>query len=131
MSYKHSKQREVIQSFLTGRKDHPTADTIYAGVREVIPNISLGTVYRNLQLLVDLGEIQKINVGDGVDHFDADVSMHHHFHCRICGCVSDVRIKALPFDLKDQLIDFDGEVETQTLYFEGVCSACKALKQSV
>ena len=78
---KHSRQRELIKEFLAGRKDHPTADIVYMNVRRQNPNISLGTVYRNLTLLVEDGEINRLRVGDGVDHFDADTSPHYHFVC--------------------------------------------------
>ena len=57
MNLKHSKQRETIKEFLSTRKDHPTADVVYTNVRKSFPNISLGTVYRNLTLLADIGEI--------------------------------------------------------------------------
>lgn len=71
---KYSRQRELIKDFLMTRKDHPTADIVYRNVRKQNPSISLGTVYRNLTLLADIGEISRLNVGDGVDHFDADTS---------------------------------------------------------
>ena len=73
---KYSRQRESIKASLMSRKDHPTADAVYASIREEFPNISLGTVYRNLNLLVELGEVQKLTFGDGKDHFDADTSLH-------------------------------------------------------
>ena len=79
---KYSRQRESIKASLMSRKDHPTADAVYASIREEFPNISLGTVYRNLNLLVELGEAQKLAFGDGKDHFDADTSLHYHFVCR-------------------------------------------------
>ena len=66
---KYSRQRESIKEFLMTRTDHPTADVVYQHLREVYPNISLGTVYRNLSLLADLGEIQKIHTGDGSRSF--------------------------------------------------------------
>ena len=72
MSLKHSRQRDSIIEFLSTRKDHPTADTVYMNVRQSFPNISLGTVYRNLTLLADMGEILRIRVGDGADHIRAD-----------------------------------------------------------
>ena len=78
MILKHSKQRDAIKNFLMTRKDHPTADVVYTKVREEFPNISLGTVYRNLTLLSEIGEITRIRVGDGIDHFDADISLHYH-----------------------------------------------------
>ena len=71
---KRSRQRDAILAFLKTRKDHPTADTVYMSVREEFPNISLGTVYRNLTLLTDLGMIQKLSMGAGVpDRFDATI----------------------------------------------------------
>ena len=69
---KYSRQRECIKNYLRGREDHPTADMIYSSIRREFPNISLGTVYRNLSLLIELGEIQKITT-DGADRFDAKI----------------------------------------------------------
>ena len=60
---KRSKQRESIKKFLISRYDHPTAETVYMNIKEEFPNISLGTVYRNLSLLADIGEIQKLSTG--------------------------------------------------------------------
>ena len=77
---KYSRQRESIINCLKGRKDHPTADMIYASVREEYPKISLGTVYRNLSLLVDQGEILRFSCGEGQDHYDDVVAMHGEFH---------------------------------------------------
>ena len=62
---KYSRQRESIKNCLMNRTDHPTADALYLSIREEFPNISLGTVYRNLNLLVELGEIMKFTCGDG------------------------------------------------------------------
>lgn len=62
---KYSRQRESIKVCLQGRKDHPTADMLYTDVRKEFPNISLGTVYRNLSLLSELGEIKRLTTGDG------------------------------------------------------------------
>ena len=61
---KRSKQRESIKKFLISRYDHPTAETVYMNIKEEFPNISLGTVYRNLSLLADIGEIQKLQESD-------------------------------------------------------------------
>ena len=62
MALKRSRQREMIKSFLMGRKDHPTADVIYSNLKQQDPNLSLGTVYRNLKLLSDMGEILRLRV---------------------------------------------------------------------
>ena len=82
---KYSRQRESIINCLKGRKDHPTADMIYASVREEYPKISLGTVYRNLSLLVDQGEILRFSCGEGQDHYDADTSQHFILYARNAG----------------------------------------------
>ena len=82
---KYSRQRESIMEFLRGRDDHPTADTVYMNIRRVYPNISLGTVYRNLSLLASLGEITRITCEDGADRFDAVTKPHYHVFCRRCG----------------------------------------------
>lgn len=128
MALKYSKQREVIKEFLQTRKDHPTADTVYVNVRKSFPNISLGTVYRNLQLLVEIGEIQKVNVGDGIDHFDADIKEHFHFICKSCGSVIDLNLSLPNLLSKDVLQSFDGSIEGHTTYFYGICHDC--LKKS-
>ena len=91
---KYSRQRESIKACLMSRKDHPTADALYTSIREQFPNISLGTVYRNLNLLVELGEIRKLSCGDGTDHFDYDTSPHDHYVCRQCGRVMDIPMEA-------------------------------------
>ena len=70
---KYSRQRESIKNYLASTTEHPTADTVYMHVKEEFPNISLGTVYRNLNLLTDLGEAVKITTPDGGDRFDGDV----------------------------------------------------------
>ena len=124
MALKKSKQRDLIKNFLMGRKDHPTADIIYMNVRQQLPNISLGTVYRNLTLLADIGEIQRLRVGDGVDHFDADISPHYHFVCTECGNVVDLQM-----DNIDSINDiagagFDGRIAGHVTYFYGTCGNC-------
>ena len=91
----YSRQREEIVHFLKTRKDHPTADVVYENVRKEFPNISLGTVYRNLTLLSDMGELLRLRVGDGMDHFDATTEPHYHFICHGCGRVIDLEMENL------------------------------------
>ena len=124
MALKYSRQREAIKENLMSRRDHPTADAVYLSIREEYPNISLGTVYRNLQLLTELGELQKIRVGDGLDHFDADTHTHYHFYCNKCGAVIDMDMDAI-----DEINDiasktFDGIIESHNLTFSGICGRC-------
>lgn len=123
-SLKYSRQRECIKAFLMDRKDHPSADTVYMHVRQQYPNISLGTVYRNLTLLSDIGEISRLNVGDGVDRFDADTSPHQHIVCTSCGCVQDVYLPDADKILEYADKYFDGIITTQTIIFRGTCTDC-------
>lgn len=87
---KHSKQRDAIRNFLISRKDHPTAEVVYANVSKEFPNISLGTVYRNLSFLVDNGQAVKVPCDDGSVHFDGNVMPHYHFQCTECGAIIDL-----------------------------------------
>lgn len=125
MALKYSRQREAIKEFLCTRKDHPTADTVYMEVRKEFPNISLGTVYRNLTLLADIGEIARINVGDGTDHFDPNTSLHYHFVCKGCGCVQDLDIDNIVSINEMASQSFDGEISGSVTYFYGLCGKCR------
>ena len=123
---KYSKQRESIKNFLVTRYDHPTAETVYLNIRREFPNISLGTVYRNLNLLAEIGEIQKLSPGIGPDRFDGNPAPHYHFICRHCGCVMDLTVSGLDHINILAGQDFDGEIEGHITYFDGACPSCKA-----
>ena len=123
---KYSRQREAIKNFLMTRRDHPTADVVYSSVRNEFPNISLGTVYRNLTLLADLGEISRLRLGDGADHFDADTSPHCHFVCTGCGRVIDLDLDSIRFMEALSGQDLDGNlIAGNVTYFYGTCGACR------
>lgn len=121
---KYSRQRESVKSTLMKRHDHPTADTLYMTLREEFPNISLGTVYRNLNLLVELGEIRKLNCGDGADRFDADLRPHYHFVCRHCGAVSDLSMESFDHLNEEAQSCCSGQIDSHTVYFYGTCENC-------
>lgn len=124
MTTRYSRQREEIKKYLSTRKDHPTADTVYTALRQQLPNISLGTVYRNLTMLADSGEILRLRLGDGVDHFDYDTSPHHHFICNRCGAVHDLRMDNIDFVMDAARNGFDGEIHGYVAYFYGLCNTC-------
>ena len=85
----YSRQRETILQVLHSTDTHPTASAVYNEVRKVIPNISLGTVYRNLAALSEEGVILSLSVGDGYEHFDGNSAPHAHLHCKRCGKIYD------------------------------------------
>lgn len=120
---KHSRQRDCIKEFLMGRYDHPTADMVYAHVREEFPHISLGTVYRNLSLLSEIGEIQKLTC-NGPDRFDGNPKPHFHFTCDHCGCVEDLQFEVAPVLDGFEPLNFSGQIQQVNLDFHGICGAC-------
>ncbi|WP_026517758.1 Fur family transcriptional regulator [Butyrivibrio sp. MC2021] len=125
MALKYSKQRAMIKDFLQGRKDHPTAEVVYNNIREIYPKISLGTVYRNLVLLSDIGEIARFRVGDGYEHFDYDVRNHNHFVCNCCKKVADIEMDDINGKI-DEIASksFPGKIDGHKIYFYGTCEDC-------
>lgn len=121
---KYSRQREAIKTFLMGRKDHPTADTIYTNVRQEFPNISLGTVYRNLALLCKIGEIQKISTEEGMDRFDGNPVPHYHFICSECGQVMDLELENMNIINQAAQNRFAGKIHGHIAHFYGECPHC-------
>lgn len=121
---KYSRQRESIKTSLMNRHDHPTADTLYMSMREEFPNISLGTVYRNLNLLVELGEIRKLSCTEGADRFDADTNPHYHFVCRQCGEVLDLSMDTLEAMNRAAQEHCPGVIDSHITYFYGSCENC-------
>lgn len=122
---KYSRQRESIKNFLATRYDHPTAETVYTNIRLEYPNISLGTVYRNLSLLSELGEIQKISTGAGPDRFDGNPAPHYHFFCRKCKSVLDLQMENIDHINLLAEHSFDGTIEGHITHFYGLCPKCK------
>ena len=108
---KYSRQRESIVNFLASRTDHPTAETIYQNIKKEFPNISLGTVYRNLNFLVDHGEALRLDMGDGNDHFDGNAMPHNHFFCRKCHHVLDLEMDGINHIDVIANAGFDGMVQ--------------------
>ena len=104
--------------------DHQTADALYASIREEFPNISLGTVYRNLNLLVETGEILKLTCGNGPDHYDGNVAPHYHFVCRDCGQVYDMELDEMA-DLNTSVqAAAPGKIDSHSILFYGRCYSC-------
>ncbi|NLP34232.1 MAG: transcriptional repressor [Clostridiales bacterium] len=121
---KYSRQREAIKEYLAKTKEHPTADTVYMHIREQYPNISLGTVYRNLNLLVSQGEIIKINCNDSSDRFDGNPEPHYHFICNECNRVMDLEMESIDHINKIAGAGFEGKIEGNVTFFHGLCPDC-------
>ncbi|MGM0502894.1 MAG: Fur family transcriptional regulator [Bacillota bacterium] len=120
-----TKQRKKILEVLKSTDCHPTADWIYEQVKEDIPNISLGTVYRNLNVLEEMGKIMELNYGSEHSRFDGTPENHYHFRCLECGKVFDLDIDVK--EKMDQIVEeqIDGAVNHHRTEFFGYCSECE------
>lgn len=118
-----TRQRKVILDELRKVTSHPTADEIYEMVRPILPRISLGTVYRNLDLLAETGEILRLEHAGAQKRFDGNTMPHQHVRCIKCGRVGDV-MSPLEVPAFSQL-DVPGfTVTAARVEFEGVCDGC-------
>ena len=119
-----TKQRAVILEVLRSVHSHPTADEIYGMVREKLPRISLGTVYRNLELLTNTGEILRLDRAGIQKHFDGNTMPHYHVRCRRCGKIGDVSLPAaIPAMTNAQAKDFT--IQEMEVEFMGLCRDCE------
>lgn len=111
---RYSRQREEILHVVQNTDTHPTADWVYEQVRKTLPHVSLGTVYRNLNLLADEGLIQRVILDDGVVRFDGNTHHHHHFICTKTGKIYDV---VLPLD-REVLAQFNAQTGFKATHFK-------------
>lgn len=124
-SRRRSKQREVILKILQNTDIHPTADWIYEQARKVIPNISLGTVYRNLNLLKDEGLIREVTIyGSSSARYDANLEPHCHFICLKCNSVYDLPTQENSLNFETLLIGRNFKVKFVKLDIFGICDKC-------
>ena len=120
----NTKQRQMVYEFVSTSYDHPTADEVFRAVRAEMPNISLGTVYRNLGVLTELGKIRKIAVPGQADHFDRVGPWHDHMVCEHCGRMFDITLEAHP-PLAEQLEAQSGmQVTGYSLVASCICADC-------
>ncbi|GBC63369.1 transcriptional repressor [Desulfonema ishimotonii] len=127
-----TRQRRVILEELKKMKSHPSADEVYEVVRQHLPRISLGTVYRNLEILSELGQIQKLELGGTLKRFDSNTRKHYHIRCINCDRVDDAPMVFME-NIEDALDDSTGyKVIGHRLEFLGLCPGCmeKALERN-
>jgi len=126
---KYSRQREMVLKAVSSENIHPTADIIYEKVKRSLPNISLGTVYRNLNLLAEQGMIRKIAMPGGCDRFDQVTEPHYHMICEGCGQVLDIKLDALEHLEKIIAEETGFQVIGADLLIRGYCGACSQRKE--
>ena len=122
---RHSHQRDMIYNYMLSTKEHPSAEMIYEDLKKIEPNLSLGTVYRNLKLLEELGMVRKVTNVNNVERYDAMTYDHIHFVCDECGSVFD-----LPnFDnevIKEKFSnEVGGEINWVNIILGGKCKHCR------
>ena len=126
--FRLTSQRKLILDEMMKTKSHPSADFIYEKVRKQLPNISLGTVYRNLELMARNGMIMKIETPDGQKRFDYNTEPHPHFRCEKCGKIEDIPLELKAPDLdQDHSWVKDRKITGSTLYYQGLCKNCVKL----
>ena len=122
---RYSRQRELIYEALRQTEQHPTAEMIYQWLKPANPSLSLGTVYRNLNLLADEGAIRRMAFP--VERYDAKTMPPPHFCCDQCGAVYDLH---LPYDAeldRQALLASGHDVTGHEVVFHGICTKCKQL----
>lgn len=122
---RNSKQRETILKIVKESDDHPTADMVYNRARVLINNISLGTVYRNLNLLSEQGLIKKFKIVGDNERFDKTVIMHSHFVCKCCGKVVDIMEDSMKGFIDELSKKTDSLIERYEVSLLGTCSHCQ------
>ena len=128
--FRMTRQRRVILKELRRLNNHPSADELYERVRAHLPRISLGTVYRNLEILTELGEIQTLELSGSMKRFDGIPKKHYHIRCVNCGRVDDAPIAPLN-QIEDEL--YGATVYTiigHRLEFTGLCPNCSKVSKS-
>ncbi len=122
---KSSENRDAILAVLRNTKTHPSAEWIFERVKESHPTIGIATVYRNLKILLEQKRIFKVDVGDGLDHYDAGIDLvHDHAYCTVCGRIDD--IDALSGSEFKKIAKDEFSVESYSLVLYGKCKKCKS-----
>ena len=123
-NYRRSKQRERILEILKNTTIHPTAGWIYNKLSQEFAGLSMGTVYRNLNILIEQGLVVKIDFGSTFDRFEANTTPHYHFICEKCGSIRDID---MPVDTShnekaEKLTPF--KITQHRIKFYGLCNKC-------
>ena len=129
---KNFRKRTAILSFLRQTKDHPSAEMVFNHLKQEIPDLSLGTVYRNLSMFKAKGEIVSLGTVNGVERFDGNTEPHVHFICNSCDGVTDLPQIQVPEELNRQVNKATGgAVEMCHLTFTGQCKDCIAKQKEI
>lgn len=127
----NSKKRQAIYAYLSSVTSHPTAEMIYSALKPELPELSLGTVYRNLAVLLEEGQVISVGNVDGHERYDARTAPHTHFVCSSCRSVLDVFLPDVVSGLYDEVDERFGFLcKGYTLTLNGLCSSCRAEREA-
>lgn len=125
MKLRKSIQRDTILQVVRSTTNHAGADWVYEQVRKVIPNISMGTVYRNLRLLAQAGEIRELDISGNLRRFDGNINNHYHFRCEKCGRIFDLD-EVVDHTIESRIAQKTGfRVKKHHIEFIGLCTDCQ------
>ncbi len=121
----YSRKREAILNAIKSTSIHPTAEWVYQTLKPVYPDLSLGTVYRNLAQFKNDGVIVSVGTVNGQERFDGNTEPHTHFICSSCGAVIDISGEFVPSAVKDAIAkEYCVRVDSTDVQFHGLCSEC-------
>lgn len=124
--YRRTKQRELILQVLRNTDTHPTAEWIYEQVRREIPHVSLGTIYRNLKVMRERGDVAELSFGSGFSHFDCNLTNHYHFTCIKCGKIIDMEEPPRHKSCSEEFSKRTGfDIDYYYVNFFGKCTECR------
>lgn len=127
--YKVTPQRLAVYESLSHTHEHPTAETLYSGLQEKYPSMSLSTVYKTMDILEKLHLVRIMNTGEDSARYDAETGDHQHIQCLVCGQVDDVEVDTA--EVRRQAARNSGyEVQREEIYFYGICPQCRAAQEN-
>lgn len=128
---KYSKQREMILSYVREHRTHPTAEIVYQELKKEYSNLSLGTVYRNLDRLSENGDVVRIRLANRKDCFDGNTMHHYHAICTNCGKITDIFTDCFSYIINEANQYIEGQVVSYDLIFNIICPDCQKIEGGI
>ena len=131
ITHRFSKKRQAIYDALLQSRDHPSAEYVYQTLKPEYPDLSLGTVYRNIKNMVVSGDVICVGTVEGKERYDAHIEPHAHLVCRGCGTVVDIEItEEMAFQCQAVARENSIDLDLHSLHFAGLCHQCKSETKS-
>ena len=125
MKRRKSAQRDRVYQLIASSSLHPTAQWLLAQMKREFPAINESNLYRNIHILIEEGKIIARDIGDGVEHYDANTTAHYHFICERCGMISDIEIAIDTHVEQEMQKHIPHTIGSHTINFYGICEDCQ------